>query len=344
MVALTVNLLVVTITALDEGLHTLMYFFLRKLSNLELCYISITIPKSVGISLTGRKYISLLGCVSQFFLVALFAASELSVLTALSYDRYATILYTPPSTFCLRFCGSTIVQHIFCDVPSLLPKISCYKKHVVIDMSVTGGVALVCVYSSTWKSFTGAEYFIHTVISYDRYAAICVHLRYEFFCDVLSLIRITCSDGHVALDMSVITGVVLGFVCFILITISYIYCDVPALLMISCSEDQVATELSMITVVALAVVCFLPIVTSYICIFWAVLRMTATEGRTKAWRSRSTCVLLPPALKLLIYRLKNKDVKSALKAPNVDELSKSGRKAAKIKVGWTIQFRGGILA
>ncbi|XP_038597822.1 olfactory receptor 14A2-like [Tachyglossus aculeatus] len=169
--ALTGNFLIVAITALDRLLQTPMYFFLRNLSVLDLCYISVTVPKSVVISLTNNRSISLLRCVAQVFLVVLFAASELAILTVMSYHRYAAIclplryelimnnrvsgkmaavswliavlfgvLYSA-STFSLGFCGSNIVHQFFCDVPSLL-KISCSEDHVAIDVSVTGAVGL----------------------------------------------------------------------------------------------------------------------------------------------------------------------------------------------------------
>ncbi|XP_038599379.1 olfactory receptor 14A16-like [Tachyglossus aculeatus] len=172
--ALTWNLLIVAVTTLDRRLHTPMYLFLRHLSVLDLCLISVTLPKFVVFSLTDRRSISALGCVVQVFLVVVLATSELVVLTAMSCDRYAAIchplrhevimsntacgkmaaaswlsgvlfgvLYTA-STFSLRFYGSDIVQQFFCDVPSLL-KISCSKDHVAINVSFTGGVALSVV-------------------------------------------------------------------------------------------------------------------------------------------------------------------------------------------------------
>ncbi|XP_038598213.1 olfactory receptor 14K1-like, partial [Tachyglossus aculeatus] len=153
---------------------TPMYFFLRHLSVLDLCLISVTVPKSVTISLTNNSSISFLGCVAQLLLVILFAASEYFVLTAMSYDRFAAIcrplhyeaimdqgacekmaaaswlsggllgVLFSASTFSLSFCGSNIVQQFFCDVPSLM-KISCSKDYVAIDVSVTVGIALAVV-------------------------------------------------------------------------------------------------------------------------------------------------------------------------------------------------------
>ncbi|XP_038599008.1 olfactory receptor 14A16-like [Tachyglossus aculeatus] len=183
--ALTGNLLIITVTVLDRRLHTPMYFFLRNLSVLDLCYISVTVPKSIHDSLTDKRSISFLGCATQLFLVDLFAGSELFLLMAMSHDRYVAIclplryelIMTNTAcgkmaaaswltgvmfgvsysalTLSLSFCGSNLVQTFFCDVPSLL-KISCSKEHIAINVSVTGGVAF------------GVFCFILIIVSYVR--------------------------------------------------------------------------------------------------------------------------------------------------------------------------------
>ncbi|XP_038598565.1 olfactory receptor 14A16-like [Tachyglossus aculeatus] len=181
--ALLGNLLIITITTLDHHLHTPMYFFLKNLSFNDLCLISITIPKSIAVSLTNNNSISFLGCASQLFLVVLFAASEFFVLTAMSYDCYAAIcsplryelimnktvcmcmvaaswligglfgVLLSASTFSLTFCGSNTVEQFFCDVPPLL-KISCSEVHIAIDVSVAAGFIL------------SAACFIYIILSY----------------------------------------------------------------------------------------------------------------------------------------------------------------------------------
>ncbi|XP_038599098.1 olfactory receptor 14K1-like, partial [Tachyglossus aculeatus] len=160
-----------------------MYFFLKNLSFIDLCFISTTVPKSIVNSLTSDSSISFLGCVSQLFLLILFATSEFYVLTAMSYDRYAAIcsplLYElimnktacmriaaaswlsgglfgvllSASTFSLTFCGSNAVQQFFCDVPPLV-QISCSEVHIAIDMSVAAGF------------FLDAVCFIYIILSY----------------------------------------------------------------------------------------------------------------------------------------------------------------------------------
>ncbi|KAM4868513.1 olfactory receptor 14A2-like [Urocitellus parryii] len=178
LVALVGNLLIIILVTMDQCLHTPMYFFLKNLSLLDACLVSVIVPNFILSSLGHRSTISFSGCVSEVLLVTQFTTPELSVLTAMSYDRYVAIchplhydvimnrgycvrmvavswflggifgvLYSA-GTFSLSFCGSRKLPQFFCDVPSLL-KISCSKSHVIIDVSVVIGVTfgLSCVLS-----------------------------------------------------------------------------------------------------------------------------------------------------------------------------------------------------
>ncbi|XP_072483768.1 olfactory receptor 14A2-like [Notamacropus eugenii] len=170
LVALMGNLLIFTLISLDGKLHTPMYFFLKNLSFLDLCLVSVTVPKSIANSLTN-SYISFWGCVTQLFVMMLFTASELFLLTAMSYDRYMAIcqllryevimnsetcvkmaaaswltgglfgvLFTV-SVFTLPFCGSNKIPQFFCDVPALL-RISCSDSHLAFDETIALGFSL----------------------------------------------------------------------------------------------------------------------------------------------------------------------------------------------------------
>ncbi|XP_039357772.1 olfactory receptor 14A16-like [Mauremys reevesii] len=156
--AMVGNLLLITVIALDQSLHTPMYFFLGNLSFLDLCYISVTVPKSMADSLTNNRLISFSGCVTQVFLVVTFAGAELVFLTVMAYDRYIAIcrplhykvimnrgacaqmavsswissmicsVLQTANTFRLHFCRSNVIAQFFCDIPQLL-KISCSDTH-----------------------------------------------------------------------------------------------------------------------------------------------------------------------------------------------------------------------
>uniref|UniRef100_A0A4X2JZX6 Olfactory receptor n=1 Tax=Vombatus ursinus TaxID=29139 RepID=A0A4X2JZX6_VOMUR len=183
LMALMGNLLIFTLISLNGHLHTPMYFFLKNLSFLDICLISVTVPKSIANSLSHSCSISYLGCVLQVFLVILFAGSEISFLTVMSYDRYIAI--------CLPLHYETIMT-----------KGSCVRMAVASWFS--GGVFGAMYSASTFSlPFCGLKE-IH-----------------QFFCDVPSLLRISCSEKHIAVYVSVAIGLGLGIFCCISIIISY---------------------------------------------------------------------------------------------------------------------------
>ncbi|XP_008851850.1 olfactory receptor 14C36-like [Nannospalax galili] len=148
------NLTIIMVSTIDQNLHTPMYFFLRNLSILDMCYISVTVPKACVNSLTDNRGISVTGCAAQIFLVMFCGCVEILFLTVMAQDRYVAIcqplLYPvimnhkfcvqmtlaslllglvisvshTVKTFQLSFCRSNLVPHFFCDFPPLL-KLSC---------------------------------------------------------------------------------------------------------------------------------------------------------------------------------------------------------------------------
>ncbi|MBZ3875005.1 Olfactory receptor 14C36 [Sciurus carolinensis] len=66
------NLLIVTVSTADQNLHMPMYFFLRNLSILDMCFSSITVPNAYVNSITGNRAISVGDCATQIFLVIFF--------------------------------------------------------------------------------------------------------------------------------------------------------------------------------------------------------------------------------------------------------------------------------
>ncbi|KAI5141914.1 Olfactory Receptor 14J1 [Manis pentadactyla] len=91
--ALFRNGLIIIFITWDPQLHTLMYFFLKSLSLIDLCSISVTVPKFVLNSLMNRNTISFLGCVFQVLFLVAFACSEIAILTVMSYDHYIAVCH-----------------------------------------------------------------------------------------------------------------------------------------------------------------------------------------------------------------------------------------------------------
>ncbi|XP_048372541.1 olfactory receptor 14C36-like [Sphaerodactylus townsendi] len=169
--ALVGNFLLILTVVQNQSLHNPMYFFLANLSLSDACYISATVPKSMAISWTNNKLISLPGCVAQVFLVVTGAGVELTFLTVMAYDRYVAICHplqytvlmnwntciqmaaapwissiiyaamNTANTFRLHFCISKIEQY-FCDIPQLL-MISCTDTTANAVVLVVEG-AVIC--------------------------------------------------------------------------------------------------------------------------------------------------------------------------------------------------------
>ncbi|XP_055993548.1 olfactory receptor 10AG1-like [Sorex fumeus] len=145
---------IVLITKVSPALQTPMYFFLGNFSFLEICYVSVTIPKMLSNLWTQKRTISLVACATQMCFVLIFGGTECVLLAVMSYDRYVAIcnpLHYPlvmnhkfcvqlvtgswvsgipvmightVQIFSLSFCASNIINHFFCDIPPII-KLAC---------------------------------------------------------------------------------------------------------------------------------------------------------------------------------------------------------------------------
>ncbi|XP_037703986.1 olfactory receptor 9K2 [Choloepus didactylus] len=167
------NIGMIGIIATDPRLNTPMYFFLGKLSFIDLSYSSVIAPKAMINFWSESKSISFAGCVTQVFLFALFIVAEGFVLAAMAYDRFIAIcnplLYSvqmsarlciqlvagsyfcgcissvlqTSMTFTLSFCASRAIDHFYCDTRSL-QRLSCSDLFVynVVSFSLSSIIIL----------------------------------------------------------------------------------------------------------------------------------------------------------------------------------------------------------
>ncbi|XP_054849767.1 olfactory receptor 2AP1-like [Eublepharis macularius] len=163
-VTITGNTLIFLLVILDRHLHTPMYFFLRNISFLEVCYTSNIFPRMLLALLTGNRLISFSSCLTQWYLCTFLVVSECCLFCVMSYDRYlavckplhyATMMKTPTcvqlaatswiSGFTisllllililkLNFCGPNEIDHYFCDYAPIL-KLSCSDTRMIKKLS-----------------------------------------------------------------------------------------------------------------------------------------------------------------------------------------------------------------
>ncbi|XP_074074740.1 olfactory receptor 14A16-like [Macrotis lagotis] len=183
--ALMGNLLIIIVTTMDQHLQTPMYFFLRHLSYIDMCYISVTVPKSILISLAHKNSISIPECVIQIYCIALFFCVELAVLTVMSYDRYAAI---------------------------------CHPLHYETLMSRGACVQMA---AASWVS-GNISGIMHTASTFSEPFCKGNELG-QFFCEIPHLLKLSCSQPNIAELGTIIVFSILCLGCFLFIVTSYVH-------------------------------------------------------------------------------------------------------------------------
>ncbi|XP_053120239.1 olfactory receptor 11A1-like [Hemicordylus capensis] len=231
----------------------------------------------------------------------------------------------------------------------------CYSSNIVPKM-LTGflhqGTTITVAGCKTQFYFfsllAGTECYLLAVMSYDRYVAICKPLLYAALMDVKVCFQLAAGSWLSSLLIINLTMYLMRQLTFCgPNAIDHFFCDYSPLLKLSCSDTRV---IELITTL-LAALCSLPpfilTLASYICIILAILRISSTTGRQKAF---STCsshlivvsifygtimivyllprtdtlrswnkifslfyIVLTPLFNPLIYSLRNKEVKNALR-------------------------------
>uniref|UniRef100_A0A8D2CVX8 Olfactory receptor n=1 Tax=Sciurus vulgaris TaxID=55149 RepID=A0A8D2CVX8_SCIVU len=154
------NVAIMVSVTWESRLHTPMYFLLRNLSVLDICFSSITAPKVLVDLLSRRKAISFNGCITQMFFFHLLGGADIFSLSIMAFDRYmaiskplhyviimsrgrctALIVASWVGGFVhsivqislllpLPFCGPNVVDGFYCDVPQVL-KLACTDTFVL---------------------------------------------------------------------------------------------------------------------------------------------------------------------------------------------------------------------
>ncbi|POI18621.1 hypothetical protein CIB84_017633 [Bambusicola thoracicus] len=194
----------------------------------------------------------------------------------------------------------------------------------------------------------GAEYSLLTVMSYDRYVAICKPLHYG----TLLGSRACATMAAAAWGTGVLHAVLHTATVFSLPlcqgnAVDQFFCEIPQILKLSCSGAYLREFGLLIFSIFIFFGCFVFIVVSYVQIFRAVLRMPSEQGRHKAF---STCLphlavvslfvsaamfaylkppsfsspsldlvvavlytVVPPVMNPVIYSMRNQEIKQALR-------------------------------
>ncbi|KAG8553010.1 hypothetical protein GDO81_003218 [Engystomops pustulosus] len=85
------NLAIVLLVCLDVHLHTPMYFFLSNLSIIDISSSSTALHRIFVAFVTQNNNVPPLACMAQLYIFCSLMSNEISILAAMSYDRYVAI-------------------------------------------------------------------------------------------------------------------------------------------------------------------------------------------------------------------------------------------------------------
>ncbi|XP_067159260.1 olfactory receptor 14J1-like, partial [Apteryx mantelli] len=194
----------------------------------------------------------------------------------------------------------------------------------------------------------GGEYSLLTVMAYDRYVAICKPLHYGTLMGSRACVKMAAAAWASAFLNSLFhTANTFSIPLCQGNTVDQFFCEIPQILKLSCSDAYLREVGLLVVTVCLCLGCFIFIVLSYVQIFTAVLRIPSEQGRHKAF---SMCLphlavvslfvstgtfaylrpasisspaldlvvavlysVVPPAVNPLIYSMRNKELKDALR-------------------------------
>ncbi|XP_036623422.1 putative olfactory receptor 2W6 [Trichosurus vulpecula] len=87
------NTTIVILTFLDSRLHTPMYFFLRNLSFLDICFTTSIVPQMLMNIWGHNKRISYIGCLVQCSVALALGSTECVLLAVMAVDRYVAVCW-----------------------------------------------------------------------------------------------------------------------------------------------------------------------------------------------------------------------------------------------------------
>ncbi|OCT59541.1 hypothetical protein XELAEV_180009621mg, partial [Xenopus laevis] len=129
--------------------------------------------------------------------------------------------------------------------------------------------------------------FLLTVMSYDRYLAICNPLRYSSIMKHKFCVKLIVMSWLISLSFTFVCAVNAATQEFCnRNTINHFFCDYFPLLELSCSDTFLAQILVITFSVPVLLIPFMLIIVSYICIAHEILKIVSNTGRQKAF---STC-------------------------------------------------------
>ncbi|XP_068830374.1 olfactory receptor 13C7-like [Capricornis sumatraensis] len=273
LVILLGNGVLILVTVSDSHLHTPMYFFLGNLSFLDICYTTSSVPLVLDGFLTPRKTIPFSACAIQMFLSFAMGATECVLLGMMAFDRYMAICNP------LRY--------------SMVMRKTVYVSMAASSWLAGGANSLVQISLAVQLPFCGDNVINH------------------FICEILAVLKLACADISInVVSMGVANVIFLGVpVLFIFVSYIFILTTILRIPSVEGRKKAFSTCSAHLTVVI--------IFYGTILFMYGKPKSKDPLGADKQELADKLISLfyglLTPMLNPIIYSLRNKDVKAAVK-------------------------------
>ncbi|KAM5145559.1 olfactory receptor 5B12-like [Mantella aurantiaca] len=260
------NMIIFLLICLDHVLHTPMYFFLANLSIVDISSSTVTLHRILVNFVTKDNTVGFHVCMIHCYLFGSLSGHELFILTAMSCDRYMAICKPLNYYLIMNFktCG---VLASYCWLLGFIQVIP---------------YCVIMVYISCYSS----------------------NEIDHFFCDLIPIMKIACSDISVLKSLSFIQGIIMFFITpFCLTFISY-FLIIITIFKISSNIGRRKAFYTCSSHLTVVILLYITLVSQY-------LTIDNSFVSTKLFSLFNTAIV--PMLNPILYSLKNKDVKSAFK-------------------------------
>ncbi|XP_049712298.1 olfactory receptor 8D4-like [Elephas maximus indicus] len=266
MVTVVGNLGMISIIGLNSQLHMPMYHLLSNFSFIDVCYSSVVTPKMLAGFLCRDKAISYHGCMTQLFFSLYCVISECYMLVAMAYDHYVAI------------CSPLLYNVI------MSPQVCSLLVAAVFSIGFTDAVIHTgCILR---LSFCDSNIISH------------------YFCDVVPLIKLSCSSTYIDELLIFIIGGFNMVAPSLSIIISYAFI-LSSILRIHSKEGRSKAFSTYSSHLTAVLIFYGSLMSMY-------LKPASNSSLTQEKVSSVFYTTVIPMLNPLIYSLRNKDVKNTL--------------------------------
>ncbi|XP_073511082.1 olfactory receptor 1468-like [Phyllobates terribilis] len=207
--------------------------------------------------------------------------------------------------FCVTVCGNLLIILVVSSSRSLHSPMYFFLTQlsfsdILLSTTIVPNMLHIVLYEGSSLSLIGCltqfyffsasgmlETLILTVMSYDRYQAICHPLHYTSVMDLTFCLRSILLSWLIILAVILVISVTMSYLWFCEPNIiDHFFCDRDPILELSCSNTSILKAESMFIMVPLAICPFTVIIVSYIYIISTIMKIPSTTGRQKTF---STC-------------------------------------------------------